>query len=347
MDRITYISSCVPGVSKSDIDDIAHISQVNNAKSHLTGVLFFFKGMFYQILEGEPDQLYSCLDRIKKDPRHTDLFVIKVEKQIRRRLYGTWNMKTIVLDDNEDPVIAPLRNLLDLVTRTYRTLEHYVPMEVLEGLQRAQNPLEWTLKRQRKAVLFVDIVGFSTMAEKMNLRELQELLNTFFDVSLKAVDQTGGRISKLLGDGFMAYYPIEKCQQALRAAVEMILALKSLRETSDSSFTRLVHCGIGISAGALVEGNIGSYHKKDFTILGDVVNSAARLQNYTRQVGYPILFDHRFKKLLSDPIEWPVKKLGVYHPKGKTNELTIYTLEHPDLVFSIPPDNITAELKNL
>jgi class 3 adenylate cyclase len=303
--------------------------------------------MFYQILEGEPDALYDCLNRIQRDQRHQDLFVIKREKQIPNRLYGDWNMKTIVLDDNEDPVIAPLKNLLDLVTRTYRTLEHYAPVEVLEGLQQGLDPLEWTLKRQKKAVLFADIVGFSTMVEKMNLKELQKLLNTFFDISLNNINQTGGRISKLLGDGFMAYYPIDKCKEALYAATSIIFDLKSLRASTRSSCFKLVHCGIGISAGTVVEGNIGSQLKKDFTLLGDVVNSAARLQNHTRQVGYPILFDHRFKSSLSGSLDWPIKDLGVYRPKGKINDLTIYSLEHPDLVFSISPDQISYELKNL
>ncbi len=347
MDRITYISSSISGLSNADIEEIAAVSQRNNARSNLTGVLFHFKGLFYQILEGEPEALYQCLDRIKNDPRHTGLFVVKVEKGVLHRLYGDWGMKTIALERSKDPVVAPLRNLLDLVTRTYRTMEHYVPHEVLSGLQQGENPLDWELARQEKVVLFADIVGFSTLVEKMDLVELQALLNTFFSIASKAIKNTNGRISKLLGDGFMAYFPMEDCQQALASAVAIILELKSLREHSSSAFGRLVYCGIGISAGDLVEGNIGSSDKKDFTLLGDVVNSAARLQSHTRKKGFPILFDHRFRNCLNEQTKWSIKSLGTYQPKGKTQRLKIFTLEHPHLIFEVPPTKISQKLKIL
>lgn len=347
MDRLTYISSYGKEISPQEISAIGRKSQVNNAKDNLTGVLLCFKGIFYQILEGDPAPLYRCFNRIQDDHRHSDLMILNIEKNVNERLYGQWKMKTMILDDSTDPITTPLRDLLNLMTRTYRTLERYVPLEVLEGIQQGIDPLSWGLERQKRVVLFVDMVGFSTMIEKINLAQLQDLLDVFFELASKAIDNTGGRISKLLGDGFMAYYSLKDASLALRGAISIVKGLKELRAVTASPFLKLAYCGIGISAGPLVMGNVGSTVKKDYTLLGDVVNSASRLETYTRKAGYNILFDHRFVKFLAKDHHWPLLKLGKYKLKGKMNELHVYTLDDPDVIFDRSPKQIAHEIMNI
>ena len=348
MDRITYLSTASSDLSEKDILEIGAISEKNNARDGINGVLLWYKGLFYQILEGNPKPLYDCLARIRNDSRHSDIVILSLEKNVAERKYQHWKMKTLLLDQTVDPLITPVQEMLDLMSRSYRALERYVPNEVLEGIQQGSDPVSWTLKRDQNIVMFVDLVGFSTMIEKINdLNDLELVMNTFFSISAKAVQTTGGKISKLLGDGFMAYYPIDQPSQAIKAALSIIKDLKEIRSKSDSPFLKNLYCGVGISAGPLVKGNIGATLKKDFTLLGDVVNTAARLESYTRRSGVHLLFDQRFRELLKEEGQWKIKKLRKYKPKGKFTKLTIYTLKDPAIPFDRSTKEIAREINEI
>ncbi|HNA79297.1 MAG TPA: BLUF domain-containing protein, partial [Turneriella sp.] len=99
MKRLTYISSFSRPMSNKEIDEIGERSVKNNTRDGLTGVLFCFNNIFYQILEGPEDALNRCYARILKDSRHTDIFCLEVEN-ITTRQYGDWAMKTVRLDES-------------------------------------------------------------------------------------------------------------------------------------------------------------------------------------------------------------------------------------------------------
>lgn len=348
MVRLTYISSIGKKVTAKDIRAIGVVSSKNNAEDGLTGVLLCFRGVFYQIIEGEEEPLYRCFDRIKADSRHTDIFILNIEKDISERMYKDWDMKTVFLDSQTYPLIMPIRNLLDSLAQTHRVLKQYVPNEILNGIQNGEDPLAWEFKREELIILFSDIISFTAITEKINLAEMQELLDTYFGIAFRAIIKSGGSIAKLTGDGFMAYYPAAQVIPALLASLEIIRELKIQRDTTDSPFRKLAYCGIGLSAGSVVMGNIGSSTRKDYTILGDVVNSASRLESYTREAGYSILFDDRFRKYLDQaPNVIPILKLGEQTLKGKSKMLTIYTVDHLDVRFDRTPEEITSEIQKI
>lgn len=341
MIRLTYISSIGKGASAKDIRAIGTVSEKNNAQDDLTGVLMCFKGVFYQIIEGEEEPLYRCFDRIKADPRHTDLFVLNIERDIPERVYTEWKMKTVFLDSEDYPLIMPIRNLLDSLTQTHRVLKQYVPFEILDGIQNGEDPLAWEFKREELIVLFSDLVSFTAITEKINLAEMQELLDTYFGIASRAIAKSGGKIAKLTGDGFMAYYPAAQAASALHASLEIIRELKKRREATPSAYLKLAYCGIGLSAGSVVMGNVGADTRQDYTVLGDVVNSASRLESYTREAGHSILFDGRFRKYLEkSPNVIPVLELGEQTLKGKSKPLTIFTVDHADVKFDRTPAEI-------
>ena len=297
MDRITYISRFGKDITDADIEQIGKKSEANNARDQLTGALMCFNGVFYQILEGPKDSLYTCFDRIKEDPRHQDVFILDIQRDIVERQYPQWKMKTVFLQQHDDPLMVPLRNLLGAMTDTHSTLQKYVPIEILDGIQNGLSPLEWGMENDEKVVMFSDLVGFSALIEHAEIKEVKKVLDNYFDNALSVVAKSGGTISKLLGDGFLAYYPIEKADTALQDALQVIQTQQNIRENTSSPFEKLCYCAIGLSAGPVLKGNTGSMAKMDYTILGDVVNSASRLETYTREAGYSIIFDHRFKKI--------------------------------------------------
>ncbi len=345
MDRITYISKFSKGLTVKDIKEIGRKSEANNARDDLTGVLLCFKDVFYQIIEGPPDALYNCFNRIRIDPRHEDIFILDIKNNISQRLYGEWKMKTVFLDENTDPLISPIRDLLSFLTNTHITLKKYAPFEVLEGIQQGQNPLKWKMKRTEMVVLFTDLIGFSTLVEQAGIDDVQKVLDNYFRISLSVINSTGGTISKLMGDGFMAYYPVDHAVSALEASVEIIKRLKINRQRANSYFGKLSYCSIGISAGAVVQGNVGSLVKMDYTILGDVVNSASRLESYTRQKQYSLIFDHRFKKYLPNDLSLDIMEIGKLKPKGKTQTLKIFTISDPSIPFDQSPSHIAKKIR--
>ncbi|MEO1259129.1 MAG: BLUF domain-containing protein [Bacteroidota bacterium] len=340
MNRLTYISSFSKSTSLKDIREIGRISEVNNARDNLTGVLLCFRGVFYQIIEGEERDIDRCFERIKADPRHDDIFILNIEKNISHRMYVEWKMKTVFLDDQKYPLIMPIRNLLDSLTKTHQILTQYVPKEILKGIQSGSEPQTWGFKREDLVVMFSDLLCFTTITEKIDLPGMQELLYTYFEIASKNIQDSGGSIGKLTGDGFMAYYPIEKANAALQAGAGIIKALGMQRKQSGSPFVKLAYCGIGISAGTVVQGNVGSTKRQDYTLLGDVVNSASRLESYTRETGHALLFDQGLHKYLRQEDQFNILDLGEHMLKGKTKKSQIYTLDDPELLF----DKSTAEI---
>jgi adenylate cyclase len=137
---------------------------------------------------------------------------------------------------------------------------------------------------QRITLLFADVRGFTTMAEKMKPREAVEVLNEFFERMTKVIFEHDGTLDKYLGDGVMALFgaPLalqNDAEAAVRAAVGMQKSLAELNKISDKA---PLNIGIGIHTGEAVVGYLGTEHRMDYTAIGDTVNVASRL---TSQAG--------------------------------------------------------------
>lgn len=327
MKRLTYISTFARPLSNKEIEEIGERSVRNNTRDGLTGVLFCFNGIFYQILEGPEDALNRCYTRILKDSRHKDIFCLEVEN-ITNRQFGDWAMKTVRLDESEDSLIRPIRSMLNSLARTHYVLERYSPREVLRGLQNGENPLDWRLKDNERAILFADIFSSTTLAENLPPADFERLLGIFYDIANRSVVENGGTISKLTGDGLMAYYPRGREAEALNTALEICRRLDDVRSSANETDpAHWLYAGIGLCTGIVREGNIGSDFKLDYTLIGDAVNSAARLQSLTRKVDYLVVFDDSLLKKIESPSA--LRKLGLYQPKGKTENLYVYSVDYP------------------
>ncbi|MBL9116164.1 MAG: adenylate/guanylate cyclase domain-containing protein [Verrucomicrobiaceae bacterium] len=146
-------------------------------------------------------------------------------------------------------------------------------------------------EQRHVCVLFLDIRGFSNIAASHTPGEVMEYLNTLFTPMIAIVNQHGGIVNKFLGDGFMAIFgaPFEdpalhrnavECSIKLLACVEQLNASKSIYPTK---------IGIGIHAGSAMAGTVGSDERKEYTLLGDTVNAAARIEQETKARGAQIL----------------------------------------------------------
>ena len=327
MKRLTYISSFAKPLTAEEVTDIGERSVTNNTRDGLTGVLFCFNNVFYQILEGPEDALNRCYARILKDPRHKDIFCLEVENNISGREFGDWAMKTVRLEESGDSLIRPIRSMLNSLARTHYVLERYSPQEVLAGLQKGDNPLAWTLKTNEKTILFSDIFSSTTFAENLPGADFERLISVYYEIVNRSISENGGTISKLTGDGLMAYFNKGEAHHALDAAIEICRRLDDARKAaSPGDPVSLLYAGIGLCRGIVREGNVGSHLKYDYTLLGDSVNSAARLESVTRKVDALVVFDESLLGEMETPSS--LRSLGLYQPKGKEEHLKIYSVNY-------------------
>ena len=342
--RVTYISNFGKHLGMKDIESIGEVSVRNNKRDGLTGSLVTLREIFYQILEGEADKVDACLDRINTDPRHTNIFVLKVEN-IEERSYGKWSMKTVILDENTDEMMQPLKNVLDSLQHTHRVLEKFAPQTIIRGLQAGENPLEWDFRSVEKIILFSDLVSSTTFTEVLPLSDMTQLLSAYYEIINHEITAAGGTISKLTGDGLMAYFDGDQADQAVSAALNTLERLAEYRARAPYPYSPLVYAGIGLSSGSVVTGNIGSIIKRDYTLLGDPVNTAARLEGITRRAGHSLIFDESVNVRLSDPTA--TRKVGLYRPRGKQQAVNVFTARPALTKFDQPVGQIGPRIRQL
>ena len=177
------------------------------------------------------------------------------------------------------------------------------------------------------SVLFTDIRGFTTISEKMDPQQLVALLNEYFTEMVSIVMQEDGVVDKYIGDAIMAVFgaPVPKpgdAVHAVRAAVRMRHALQVLNRSLEARGLPVLKTGIGIHTGPVVAGNIGSEQRMEYTVIGDAVNLASRLETSTKELGVEVLVSEQTYELTKHAIDArPVREITV---KGRAQPVLAY-----------------------
>jgi len=163
--------------------------------------------------------------------------------------------------------------------------EHYLNPDVITSVLDSPEGLKLGGERRHLAILFADIVSFTKRAERTEPEDLVALLNTYMTSMIDVIFKTGGVVDKLMGDGIMAFWGAPNdlenpSRSAIDCALKMLENLRELRE-NDPRFVDL-DIGIGISTGDVVVGNFGGENRFDYSVIGDTVNFASRLEGLTR-----------------------------------------------------------------
>jgi len=133
-------------------------------------------------------------------------------------------------------------------------------------------------EKRRVTVLFSDVRGFTAVTQQLEPEEVVKLINVYFDLQTRVIERHGGVVDKFIGDQIMAIFEGEGMESnAVRAAVEIQTSLRELNSQRRIHGKVILQVGIGINQGAAVVGNMGSKNRMDYTVIGDVVNLAARL----------------------------------------------------------------------
>jgi adenylate cyclase len=163
--------------------------------------------------------------------------------------------------------------------------EHYLNPDVITSLLDSPEGLKLGGEKRHLAILFADIVSFTKRAEKTEPEDLLALLNTYMTSMIDVIFKTGGVVDKLMGDGIMAFWGAPNdlenpSRSAIDCALKMLENLHGLQQ-NDPRFADL-DIGIGISTGDVVVGNLGGENRFDYSVIGDTVNFASRLEGLTR-----------------------------------------------------------------
>lgn len=171
-------------------------------------------------------------------------------------------------------------------------LGRYFSPQVATLLERGH--VETGGERRRVTILFCDIRNFTGIAEQMDSRQVLALLNRFHAAMVEEVFRHGGTLDKYLGDGLLAYFgaPVEQkdhAARAVRCALDMQSALARLNEHEAAIGGQALRMGIGVHSGDAIVGDVGAEKRREYTVVGDAVNVAARLEELTKAHREPIL----------------------------------------------------------
>ena len=204
----------------------------------------------------------------------------------------------------------------------------YVSPDLVKKLQEDPSLLRLGGSTKQLTFLFSDIRGFTPISEKYqkNPQGLTNLINRFLDNQTKIILKHGGTIDKYMGDCIMAFWgaPIEDIwhrENAIKAALEMREALAELNKQLEEEGLDQIHTGAGINTGLCVVGNFGSSTRFDYSVLGDSVNLAARLESSCKEYDVDLIISEHSKGSKND-----YEFLDEVTVKGKSEPVKIYTI---------------------
>jgi class 3 adenylate cyclase len=176
-------------------------------------------------------------------------------------------------------------------------------------------------------ILFADIRGFTTLSEILLPYDVIHLLNRYFYMMNEIVIQHGGKINNYMGDGFMAIFDVKDVEKDLlsgiKAGLEMLdIVNKHLKPYIKKLFGNDFKIGIGLHYGSVIVGTIGSGDNKRYTIIGDAVNFASRIETSNKLLGTEFLISENIYKLVYSSIK--VKKIQKISIQGKAGLQTLY-----------------------
>ncbi len=202
----------------------------------------------------------------------------------------------------------------------------YVPPELVDEM--ARNPTKYSMEPQAAdlTILFSDVRGFTTISESLSPGDLAAYINDYLTGMSAAISKNRGTLDKYIGDAVMAFWgaPVpdaEHARQGVITALEMQKIAKELNEKFRAKGWPDLKIGIGVNSGNVRVGDMGSKVRKAYTVMGDPVNLASRLEGRTKQYGVGILVGEVTEKVVNDVV---FKELDRIRVKGKNEPVAIF-----------------------
>lgn len=261
--------------------------------------------------------------------------VVDAELEVGTDATISVNASVVPLIDISESSIGYMMILEDISAekRLKSTMSRYMTKEVADKLlESGADALGGTA--QEASVLFSDIRRFTTLSEQLGPRDTVAMLNEYFTEMVEVIFAHSGILDKYIGDAIMALFGApfatdRDADNALTVANLMISRLRVFNRQRRQQGKAEIEIGVGISTGELIAGNIGSPKRMDYTVIGDTVNLAARLEGATKYYGVPILFCEDTDRALVNGTQR--RAVDLIRVKGRHKPVSVYeALDHHD-----------------
>ena len=223
--------------------------------------------------------------------------------------------------------ISLMQNSMQSMKRGLRSFAKYVPRDVVQHLFSTKQEAVLGLKKVQATVLFTDVAGFTSIAEKESPDTLVKLMEEYLEEMSQIISETKGTVDKYIGDSIMAFWNapgnVDNHQYAaVKTAVLCQKRLKELRKEWEKQNLPLLHQRIGIHTGSILVGNFGSSKRMNYTAIGDTVNLTQRLESINKLYGTEIIISGAVYGHVSNT--FLCRPLDLVSVKGKTTATMIY-----------------------
>jgi class 3 adenylate cyclase/CheY-like chemotaxis protein len=230
------------------------------------------------------------------------------------------------------PTIANALSLLEmgeLQKKTRAAFARYVPADVMDEIIYKSSETRNQSETRNAVVLFSDIRQFTKISEASSAQAVVSFLNNFFSIMGNEILFEDGMVDKFIGDAIMAVFGLSKGTynpqvSSIRAAVKMLGALNRVDTSGLNLPEGELHIGIGLNCGECVVGNIGFQNKMDYTLIGNMVNLASRLEGTTKMYYHPLIVSEYVYESAKD--DFIFRKIDAVRVKGKDEPVEIYAV---------------------
>jgi class 3 adenylate cyclase len=283
-------------------------------------------------------RLSAPLVQLEVAARQVRLGALDVEVPVR----GTDEVGRLTGAFNE--MVAGLRQR----DQIHGLFKRYLNPQVVDELIRNPEKAAPGGERRELTVLFSDLVGFTSMSEEMSPEALVDVLNGYFERATEVLGQNGATLDKFIGDAIMCFWnaPLPQEDHAARAcltALRLVAVVEQLAPELEARGVARLHCRIGLNTGPGVVGNIGSRAAQDYTVIGDTVNLASRLEGAAKVYGTRILASE--ETVLAARGTVLARELDLLRVKGRQLPVRVYELV--DVAGAPPPAHLARFAEGL
>jgi class 3 adenylate cyclase len=209
-----------------------------------------------------------------------------------------------------------------------RTFERYVSKQLVDRMLKRKDEIKLGGEEMTITILFSDIRRFTSIAERLPPKQVVELLNDYFTRMISVVTKHDGVVDKLMGDSVMALFGVpfqgnDDTMQAVRCAIAMQKEVKAFNKIRTGQGLPTLEMGIGLNTGPVIAGNIGSKERMEYTVIGDSVNVAARLQGLAKP-GEVLVSEATYKQVKGKVLATPTEQMTL---KGKRIPVGVYRID--------------------
>jgi adenylate cyclase len=252
------------------------------------------------------------------------------------------NLTVVPLINVHEECIGSLLVLEDITKekRLKGTMTRYMAKEVVDKLlEHGEGEAMLGGMTHEATIMFSDIRGFTTISEKISPQETVSLLNEYFSIMVDVIFDYEGILDKYIGDGILAVFGApfgtgKDTDRAVKTAIGMLAALEEFNRKRSTKAKDPLNIGIGISTDNVLAGNIGSLKRMDYTVIGDGVNLASRLEGANKVYGTHILVSEFTYKKLAD--RYVSREIDLIQVKGRTKPIGVYQILSHDEQISFP-----------